>query len=713
LARLSILTCALLLLACGGPAPVVAPSTDTLEVHARAQDDEGLRRATLALKNKSREERVRGLAAMLEYDAVKLGPAVIDAVGERLAHGEGADEKAAAAWVLVHAGDARAAALALTLYGSGELQRVKRLDGTMAYDAVALARLLAVATLPPGPPQSAESRRKIIVSALPTADPKTRMLLVRALTEEGDDGALLASVAELLDPQKEFGVLEHLFRQLRSLGDPRAASTLAHYADHVKHPHFRTEAALRLAELGDLRAAPHLAWRLGEDPLKLYDSGDPNVVGLVRDDHERVSSARMLAELALVHPEAHAQLREMSEGPVMAWMRSHPQPHPDGLRLLVAVESTQALPMLRRLADPVAALPVAGAASVPEEFAVAQSALRFLGRTRDASAWAILAKQLGRKPASFDASGDALLQGKLVSLGMTYRTLAVGAAEGFWELGDPKAIPLLMKIAEDPKSNEQARIAACNAAAYLADPATRREIVGKLRAMASDRKREFQRSCWLIGLTQRPNAAIDAPLVSLLVTKTDPESRHETARLLGQGGLAEAERTRLVSMLKDRALVHDAALALLFGGTKSTVASVFQAYESSADADGPSPPPIEPLRQLYAQSAPTFTEDLYDSGALARIAGLALAARDVTLHGSKQEWVLQGLSYQLRQSGEVDAGPHSLTFVRLRAKLLADAKQADEKKRDDALLVLWLLGERSALASLGDIAKTWLAEPSP
>jgi hypothetical protein len=585
-----------------------------------------------------------------------------------------------------------------------------RLDGAVAFDGIAFARLLATTTLPA---DAAAARRKVIASALPAADGKTRALLVRALTEDADDGALLVSAAESLDPQKDFAVLEHLFQAVRLLDDPRAASALAHYADHATHPHFRTEAALRLAELGDLRAAPHLAWRVGEDPLKLYDPSDPNVMALVRDDHERLVCARMLGELALLHPEAHAQLREMGEGPVMAWMRSHPQPHANGLRFLASVESTQALPMLRRLADPSVPIPATGSQMFPDEFSTAQSALRYLGRTRDASAWGILDKQLQRKPQSFDASTEALMQGGLAVTGMTYRALVYGAAEGFSELGDPKAVPLLMKIAEDPKSNEQARIASCGAIGYLGDALTRREIVTKVRAMAADRKREFQRSCWLIGLTQRPNAGVDAPLVSLLAPKTDPESRHQAARLLGQGGLAPAERTKLIDLLKDKTLVHDAALALLFGGDAASVAKVFAAYEPS-DVDGAPPaPPIEPLRQLYAQSVPTLTEDFYDSGALARIATLAVAARDVTLRGSKQEWVLQGLAYQLRQSSDFDAGPHSLTSVRLHVKLLTDAKGADAKKQADALLVLWLLGERASLASLGDVAKARLAEPFP
>ncbi len=712
------LACAVLVQACGGAAPVITQPlpTDTLESHARAQDDEGLRRAVALLKDKAAPERMRGLTVMLEYEAVKL-QFVLEAVSERALHGESVDEKAAAAWVLVRAGDVRVSAAALALLDGGDLARVKKLDGSSAYDGVAFARLLAAATLPT---ELSRSRRKVLAAALPSADGKTRAVLVRALVEDAGDGALLVTAAASLDAQHDFAVLEHLFQRVRALADPRAADALAHYADHQTHPHFRTEAAFRLAELGDLRAGPHLAWRLGEDPTKLYDASDPNVVPLMRDDRERVTCARMLSELALLHPEAHTPLREMSEGPVLAWMRSHPQPHANGLRLLVVVESTQALPMLRRLADPSTALPIAGAQMFPDEFATAQSALRYLGRTRDASAFAILGKQLGRKPAAFDVSTDSLMQGGIAVAGMVYRGLVVGASEGFSELGDAKAVPSLTKIAEDPKSNEQGRIAACSAAAWLADAAARKEIVAKVRATASDRKREFQRSCWLIGLTGRPSAQVDAPLVSLLAPKTDPESRHQTARLLGQGGLAPAERAKLIELLKDKTLVHDAALALLFGGDEESVAKVFAAYESTGADDVSERPPVEPLRQLYAQSVPTLTEDVESSGALARIARLALAARGVTMKGSKQEWVLQGLAYQLRQGGDFDAGPHSLTRVRLRVKLLSDARGGDVKKRDDALLLLWLLGERASLESLAagagpltDVAKARLAEPSP
>ncbi len=702
-------TCALLsslLVACGGATPVVAPKNDdTLEAHARAQDDEGLKRATAALASKASADRLRGLRAMLEYEPVKLAGA-LDAITQRALHADDANEKAAAAWALVHAGDARACATALALFDSGALARATKLDGSNAFDVAVFARLLVAEAVPA---ELRDSRRKVIASALEAADKKARPLLVRALTEDAEDGTTLVTAAESLDAQTDFTVLEHVFQRLRALADPRAANALAHYADHAQSPHFRTEAALRLAELGDMRAAPHLAWRLGEDPLKLYDASDPSVLAYRRDDRERVASARMLAELAMLHPEALAQLREMVTEPVMAWTHDHPEPHANAMRLLALVESPRAVPLLKSWADPTAALPTSQTEAFPTAFATAQSALRYLGRTHDASAFAILSKQLGRKPATFDASIDALSSAKAggAIAGMVFRALAYGAAEGFSELGDVKAVPLLVKVADDAKQNEQARVALCAAAAYLADARARSEIVATLRASATDRKREFSRSCWLAGLSQKPSAREDAPLVALLAPKVDPESRHQAARLLGQGALAAPDRNKLLELAKERALVHDAALALLFGGDDESVAKVFAAYEPKDD-DTPAPP-IEPLRQLYAQSIPPLTEDFYDSGALARFVSLAMSARNVTVRSAKQEWVLQSLAYQLRQSGELDTGPHTLTRVRLRQRLLADAKSSDTKKRDGALHILWALGERASLASLG----APVTEPSP
>ena len=708
MSQLRIAAAAALIVACGGTAPVVAPSNqDTLEAHARAQDDEGLKRASLALESKSKDERMKALAAVLEYEPQKLAP-LVPKISERATKGEDDAEKAAAIWALVHAEDGRIATAALIAWDAGTLARVKKLDGSNALDLGALARLVAQATVPE---DQAARRRKVIAAALPSVAAPARSMLVRALTDDSADAATLLSATEVLDARHDFAILEHVFQRLHQLADPRVADALAKYADHASHPHFRTEAALRLAEIGDLRAAPHLAWRLGEDPTKLYEASDETAIGLRRDDHERVACARMLAELATMHPEARVQLREIAEARTLAWLESHAQPHANGLRALVAMESPQAAPLLKKLSAPADVPP--NIATFPDSFATAQIALRYLGATRDPGAFAVLEKQLARKPAAFDASMDNLMKGGMAVIGMTYRALTSGAAQGFSELGDPKAVPLLVKLAEDGKENEVARIEACRAAGWLGDARARADIVSKVRAAATDRKREVVRACWLEALAQRPSAREDAPLASVLAPKVVPETRHEIARILGEGAPEAATRAKLVDLLKDRTLVHDAALALLFGGDDASIAKVFAAYTASDTADDQvAPPSIASLRQLYALSVPVVSEELYASGALARMARNALAARAIAIAGAKQDWVLQGLAYQLRQN-EFDNGPHTLTRVRLRARLVADAKGQDAQKRDDAILLLWVLGERATLESLGDVAKSRLAEPLP
>ena len=687
------------LVACGGPAPPVAPhAPDTLESHARAHDAEGLRRAVAALKSTSVDERVRGIEALFEYDPSGLQP-LLSVLAERARHGETPAERAAAAWGLVRAGDVRVASAALAAWEAGDLQKVARLDGSVAFEAVAFARLLATAQIDPA---ESAARKRAMTDALAHADAETRALLASALADDAD-GASLVAVAAALDPHKDFLAIESLLRRVRELADPRAADALARFADHARAPYFRTEAAVLLAGLGDLRAAPHLAWRMGEDPAKLYDAADPRMGQLARSDGERVVCARMLADLALMHPEARDRLREIAEGPVTAWMQQPAGPHANAMRFLAVSGSPRAAAVLGPLADPHDAIPALGAQPpFPEAFAVAQSALRYLGATHDASAWPILTKQLARKPASFDASMDALTQGGAALAGMTYRALGYGAADGFAELGDAKATAPLVKLAGDPKQNEQVRMEACRAVAWVADARARRDIAAGLRRDATNRKSEFVRACWLTALAENPQAADAGSIVALLAPKVQSESRHQAARLLGLDGLDAPSRAKVVALLADKHVVHDAALALLFGGDEASIEKVFAAYAGDAGA-------MAPLRQLYVQSMPTVGDGVYESGALARLVVLARAAR-----AAHQDWVLQALSYQLKQSsGDFDAGPHSYTRARLRFRLLADARGPDASKRDAALLVLWALGERASLESLGPIAKTILAEPSP
>ena len=135
-------------------------------------------------------------------------------------------------------------------------------------------------------------------------------------------------------PEREKVVRKAAFEHLRELADPRAGDGLVAYLEKKPRPRWRTEAAITLAELGDLRAVPHLAWRLEQDPLKLYDEKiDPE---LRRDDHERVVAARVLADLLLIHEGRREEIGKAAEASVLAWTKGKPQPHANALLVQVA-----------------------------------------------------------------------------------------------------------------------------------------------------------------------------------------------------------------------------------------------------------------------------------------------------------------------------------------------------------------------------------------
>ena len=76
---------------------------------------------------------------------------------------------------------------------------------------------------------------------------------------------------------------------------------------------------------------------------------------------------------------------------------------------------------------------------MPEEWIIAQSAQRYIGALRDPSSFEPLIANLKARPAQIDVTMDALWTGATAILGMSLRTIGVGAAQGLSEWGDPRA----------------------------------------------------------------------------------------------------------------------------------------------------------------------------------------------------------------------------------------------------------------------------------
>jgi hypothetical protein len=487
---------------------------------------------------------------------------------------------------------------------------------------------------------------------------------------------------------RETFVRKAAFEKLRELADPRAADGLAAYLERAPKPRWRTEAALTLAELGDLRAAPHLAWRLAQDPSKLYDAkSDPE---LRADDHERVVAARLLGDLLVLYPDKREELGRAAERAVLAWVKGKPQPHANAMRVLALAGSQAGIARLRAWADPAESLPNEGATVFSPTWATAQSALRYLGlsqhgRPRDEAVWTLLTKQLGRRPAAMDATMDALLQGGRAVRGMSLRALTTGAAQGFAELGDPKAAPLLVAFVEQPKNNEQARYEACLALASVASAADLGALADKVKSPTlGDAKQELIRTCFLGSLAYGRTPRVAVTLLPLVEARALSQVRDHAAIAIGLDGVDALVAKRLVDLLTTPGARVHAALALLLGGTPAQAAAAIDAIADESELDA--------LKVAYVQALGRYTEVHRESGAIARWVANADAC--------SAEWPRQLVRRSLHDL-QYDNGPGTLTRVILRGRLTANARSNDAKKKSDAILVLQAMGERGTLASLG------------
>lgn len=536
-----------------------------------------------------------------------------------------------------------------------------------------------------------------LLSALDKSDKDSRQKFLEALRDGvGARGLILAlrSVSHATPDREKFQT-KQIFDMLHDLADPRGGDLLAAYINSNPKPHWKTEAATRLAEIGDVRAAPVLGWRLKQDPTKLYDKAEDPEYG--RDDNERVVSARMLADLAVLYPDKHAEILQGAEDGAIFWATDLPQPHANAMRFLAAAGSQRAIPLLRKWASPNLPMPKAGASDLKgfDGWATSQSALRYLGWTQDPPSWSVLVNQLNRKGPKLDASDQALAQGGLAVLGMTLRALGVGASDGFAQWGDAKAYPILVKYIEDGTQNEGSRLEACFALSWTATDDEMKEVVQKVHTFnKNDPANSMIRKCYLETLVHRPVSAATAGLVDVLGQQdVDVEVRHQVARAIAFGGITPDMATQLMGKLKDANARSDATLALIIGADPDTAMRALASYNDAG------PESMEELKTIYNQSFGYWSDKNYDNGDVARWIKNAEACRHVRVRDALQDWPKQLLERAI-QGIEFDNGPHSVTRVQFRMRLMADAMGQNDQKRTDAVAVLKFMKEKGVLMAL-------------
>lgn len=650
------------------------------------------------------------------------------------------------AWALVVLGESSAFDKIMELYRAGHLSKVQRLGGGVAFDPEKIVKLIdldklatyagdqspavrqLVATVlsrnaapkytdvliklvqdtdaeiarqaAPGLGKIGDQRaREPLISALKKTDKESRKKYLAALKDGiGCAGLIMALESNDTDIEKSWFQTKVIFDLARELADPRCGDSMLKFLETKPNIHWQTEAATAMAEVGDVRGVPTLAKRLRMDPLKIYSDQYDHEQLLKRDDQERVVAARMLADLAVLHPDQREYIRKESEDAVIFWIHEMPSPHANGLRALAAMESTKDIAQFRKWADPDKPLPKEGQQPpFPEEWVVAQSAMRYVGWLKDEQSWGVLEKALTRRDPKLDVTMDGLMAGGLAILGMTLRALGVGAADGMAQWQNPKGFKPLMKFIEEPKENEQARMAACAALPWVASKEDMLEVAKKVQQYNKPDKADSQRrSCLLESFIRRPVPGIASALLPMLNAEAALETRHQVAAAIGKTGFDKDVEGKLFELMKTESLITDAALALILGGSPDTAKRAVAMF-----ADKPKTT-VEELQNLWYDAFGYWSHEDLESGRIFKWVDNAIAIQQVELKGVPQDWAPFLLMKQF-DNLQFDNGPHSFTRVVLRVRLMRMAKDASKKEMmEGAIRTLKFMKEQGVLLALRD-----------
>src|SRR5579883_1049432 len=268
---------------------------------------------------------VRGVAAMALVDfgsptADPSKPMLLKAVTEATSA-----DKPQICWALVALKEPAAFETIMAEYRLGHLAQVEKLDGYPAFDAEMLAGLVPIDKLASLAGDDSDSVRQLVATTLSrSADPKWTDTLIKLVNDRTVEVAREAAVGlgkignekatqplvdalskadkasrekflqALRDGMGANGLVlalrtvshdkadtekfqtKQIFDMLKELEDPRGGDALYQYVQtNSRAPaHWKVEAGMRMAEIGDVRAAEVLGWRMSQDPLKLYNDVD-------------------------------------------------------------------------------------------------------------------------------------------------------------------------------------------------------------------------------------------------------------------------------------------------------------------------------------------------------------------------------------------------------------------------------------------------------
>ena len=140
-------------------------------------------------------------------------------------------------------------------------------------------------------------------------------------------------------------------------------------------------------------------------------------------------------------------------------------------------------------------------------------------------------------------------------------------------------------------------------------------------------------------------------LITLMKPETAIETRHQLARAIGKAGFEQEIETKLFELMKDDAMMNDAALALVLGGTPETAARAVALYAEKDKAA------LEELQDLWYRSFGYWSNEDLEKGRIAKWVDNAVAISRVVL--SSPPGVLSSITRSCASSACARASPDS------------------------------------------------------
>lgn len=776
---------------------------------ARLRDKDSLPKFIKLLGETDSHPTVRVLSmALLEFPRQDVAPAV-PALRKKLDAANNEDQPQIAS-ALIYLRDKESFKKVFEIYKKDILKSARTVDGSSSFDPEQLILLTDRATFRGFAKDEQAGVRQLVATVLSNGPEKDDLSTLVALLDDKDievASAASVGIAKLNDPSasdklvKKLGeaektdnetarkrfiealkngiggaglvyalkVVPHdvadlesrgrfILEELRDLADPAAAQAYKDYLKDEKNPpHYRSQLALALADVGDPDAVPYLAERMDKvgigykhpdeskecekDPTpKCFSTNlgwkrQPPVDADPVTFREQQFSAQDIGDLAVLFPEKKKEFLAVSGPHIKKFNGWFPAPWLVASRALVYMGDQESLDWTKKVVkdqkapedklvnlgdpDPACGEHKADKGCLILTMNQFATATRYVGYSGDPGAVDMLTKWLER-PKDKKGNETRLSQSEMeLATNPGYREFLLNTAQAAvdglaeWGPGAVKASDKILKLIEDKDHGMFPRFMAGRALGMVS---SEKDIVAALKKIKASTDPDAKVGV-LMAAQHRPGPEVVAAALEFLAPTSDPAMLSVNAwaaRVVGYGGTKGVE-DRLLKLLEDSNTRPYAALAIALGGDEDLVRRGMVVFEQNSRKDQKWESELNNLRALYLDSFDSrgLTPDDVDSGRLFRFVANAEtmkragASGDVNEAGKTQhEWAAIYLAAGLKRLDMNATVPGGMDRLVLRYKLNKAAKSGDDKTKALAIHTLKFFKEQGSIMALREEAGT-------